>query len=351
MSRRRANLASQGSAFAVCDDTGGRRRLRRLGDDQAAQRETRRIAAHHEARCAGTRLAPITVWNWNGKRALWGTNTQAELAVALPGAGTPDRLVVPIENPSVWLSAVTFLGPATNVEPDSLIFQVVNRTSGSLRVEACRLWLPENNASWRALLPQAWRRNRLDRFPADGAIPANDRGGARIATGLLPLTYAALEVRLVDAAKKPMTLWAYQRIKREVFDISGGWVASNLGSSNTLHAEPYLRTLARMHINAAMHQHVPGDSDTPLFEKYPLKYMNRLQPFDRYDTDSMLPRIHAVEFLGEPQYGGGKPVPPQIGPRERTTIGRATVVEGEAPRHPMNSSSRPITPSPAGSEG
>jgi len=25
----------------------------------------------------------------------------------------------------------------------------------------------------------------------------------------------------------------------------------------------------------------------------------------------MLPRIHAVEFLGEPQYGGGRPVPPQ----------------------------------------
>ena len=25
----------------------------------------------------------------------------------------------------------------------------------------------------------------------------------------------------------------------------------------------------------------------------------------------MLPHIHAVEFLGEPQYGGGQPVPPQ----------------------------------------
>ncbi len=40
----------------------------------------------------------MTVWSWNGKRALWGTNTQAELAVTLPGAGGLDRLAVPIDN-------------------------------------------------------------------------------------------------------------------------------------------------------------------------------------------------------------------------------------------------------------
>jgi hypothetical protein len=253
----------------------------------------------------------LTVWSWNGKRAAWGTNTQVEWAVTLPGGAKADRMQVSIGNPTVWLSAVTFLGDAANVQPDSVIFHVVNHTAGSLRLETCRLWLPENNGSWRALLPQPWISNRLDRFPADGVIPANDRGGARVMTGPLPLTYAAIEVRLTDRDRKPVTLLAHQRIKREVFDISGGWVASGLGSSNTLHAEPYLQTLARMHINAGMHQHVPGYSDTPLFNKYPLKYMNRLQPLDQYDTDQMLPRIHAVEFLGEPQYGGGKPVSPQ----------------------------------------
>ena len=30
-----------------------------------------------------------------------------------------------------------------------------------------------------------------------------------------------------------------------------------------------------------------------------------------FRSEAMLPRVHAVEFLGEPQYGGGKPVPPQ----------------------------------------
>jgi len=259
------------------------------------------------------RLPPgaMTVWSWNGKRAPWGTNTQAELTVALPGAGEASQLPVRIDAPKVWLSAVTFLGAATNAQPNSVLFHLFNDTKGALRLEACRLWMPENNATWRALLPQPWLSNRLDRFPADGVLPANDRGGARVATGPLPLTYAALEVRLADADGKLVTVWAHQRIKREAFDISGGWVASGLGSSNTLHAEPYLQTLSRMHLNAGMHQHVPGYSDTPLFEKYPLKYINRLQPFDQYDTDAMLPRIHAVEFLGEPQYGGGKPVSPQ----------------------------------------
>jgi len=258
------------------------------------------------------RLPPgaMTVWSWNGKRAAWGTNTQAELTVAVPGEAEPSKATVRIDAPTAWLSAVTYLGASTNVPPDSLIFHVANRSTSSVRIHACRLWLPENNGTWRALLPHPWISNRLERFPADGVIPSDDRGGARVATGPLPLTYAALEVRLIDSTGRPVTLWAHQRIKREVFDISGGWVAEGLGGSNTLQCLPYLKSLRRMHVNAGMHQSVPGYTDGPLFGEYPLKYMNRLQPFDQYDTEAVLPRVHAVEFLGEPQYGGGRPVPP-----------------------------------------
>ncbi|MCL4180880.1 MAG: hypothetical protein KJ072_24420 [Verrucomicrobia bacterium] len=263
------------------------------------------------------RLPPgaITVWSWNGKRALWGSNTQAELAVTLPGSGEADRLLVPIENPSAWLSAVTFLGAGTNVQPDALLFHVANRTPGPLRLEACRLWLPENNATWRALIAQPWISNRLERFPADGVIPSNDRGGAWAAIGPLPLTYAALEVKLADPAGKPLTLWAHQRIKHEVFDISGGWVLSAVGGSNTLQSEAFLKALRRLQVNTAHIADVAGYTDQTgpdgLYTLYPLKYFNKLEPFDHYDTEAMLPRIHAVEFLGEPQYGGGRPVPPQ----------------------------------------
>ena len=62
-------------------------------------------------------------------------------------------------------------------------------------------------------------------------------------TGPLPLTYTALEVKLSDAEGKPLTLWAHLRLKREWVDISGGWVLSDLGGSNTLQSEEFLKTL------------------------------------------------------------------------------------------------------------
>lgn len=263
------------------------------------------------------RLPPgsLTVWSWNGKRSAWGTNTQADLSVTLPGADEPERIPVAIDSPSAWLSAVTCLGPATNPRPDSLVFHVANRTAAPLRLAACRWWLPESQTAWRSLVAQPWISHQLERFPGDGVIPAHDRGGARVATGPLPLTDAALEVQLTDPAGKPVTLWAHQRIKRETFDISGGWVLSGVGGSNTLQSEAFLKTLRRLHVNTAHIADVAGYTDQTgpdgLYTRYPLKYFNKLQPLDHYDSDALLPRVHAVEFLGEPQYGGGRPVPPQ----------------------------------------
>jgi hypothetical protein len=258
----------------------------------------------------------MTVWKWNGKRADWGTNTQAELEATLPGHGDVERLNVPIDRPTAWLSAVTFLGPRSAVQPDSLVLHVVNRTEGTLRLDACRLWLPASNAAWRVLLPQAWITGRLERFPADGMIPPGGRGVARVATGPLPLTYAAIEMRLVDAGGKPTSLWAHQRIQRSTFDISGGWVQeAGGGEGKPLESEAFHKTLRRIRVNTAQLQDLPGYTDRTapdgLYARYPLKYFSSLKPLEYYDTDALLPRIHAVEFLGEPQYGGGKPVPPQ----------------------------------------
>ena len=255
----------------------------------------------------------LTVWSWNGKRAEWGTNTSADLMVKPAGDSSTNRFKIEIASPQTWLSAVTFLGTETNPFPDTLIFHAANQSEQALRLEACRLWLPKENTSWRALLPQAWLTN-FAKFPADGLIATHDRGGASVNTGRLPLSYTALEVRLQDERGKPVTLWAHLRIKREWFDISGGWVASKLGASNTLHCVPYLKTLRRLHVNTGHIADTPGYTDQTgadgRYTRYPLKYFNKLEPFSHYDADAMLPRIHAVEFLGEPQYGGGRPVPP-----------------------------------------
>ncbi len=246
----------------------------------------------------------LTVWSFNGKRTNWGTGTMADLTVA----GTTKEFA--ITTPGAWLSAITFLGEGTNLRPNRVVFQVANRTELSLRLRSLRFWLPATNSSWRALFPQPWLTN-LASFSADGVIPAGDSGGARVITGPLPLTYAALELRLETGAGETVTLWAHLRIKRESFDLGGGWLNSNVAGRSTLTCEPFLQTLRRMHINTGMHEAVPGYTDNPgLYSRYPLKYMNRCQPLSEYDTAEVLPRIHAVEFLGEPQYGGGRPVAP-----------------------------------------
>ncbi|MFO0910368.1 MAG: hypothetical protein U0794_18820 [Isosphaeraceae bacterium] len=249
----------------------------------------------------------LTAWTINSRSDHWGVGTTHRLTLDPAGSQPLD---LRLEAPRAWLSAVTFLGQGEALQPTRAVVHVANDSDQPLTLRACRLWLPASNAEFRVLRPRPWQTN-LASFPASGLIPAREKGGFRIETGPLPLTYGAIEVEVSRSGGKPTSLWAHLRIKREMFDRGGGWVASRLGTGTTLQAEPYLKTLRRMHINAGMHEDVPGYSDTPLFPKYPLKYMNRLQPFDRYDNDAMLPRIHAVEFQGEPQYGGGRPVPPQ----------------------------------------
>lgn len=258
----------------------------------------------------------MTVWSWNGKRDDWGMGTQAELSIALPEAIGPNRMRVSIDKPSVWLSAVTFLGSADVLQPDSLLIHLANASNESLRIDGCRLWLPDSNRTFRSLIPQPWIIGMQERFPSDGVIPARDRGGVRISTGPLPLTYAAIELRLLNSAGKPFSVWAHQRIKREAFDISGGWVHDTSGGGHKpLESEVVHRMLRRIHINTAHIGDMPGytDQNGPdgIYTRYPLKYFSHLTPPEKYDTDAILPRVHAVELLGEPQYGGGKPVPPQ----------------------------------------
>ena len=101
-------------------------------------------------------------------------------------------------------------------------------------------------------------------------------------------------------------LWAHLRLKRERFDISGGWV------NEAATQESYLKLLRRLHVNAGQIERAPGYTDNAaLYDRYPLKLFNRLWPLEQWDADEWLPKIHAVEFLGEPQFGGGRPVPPQ----------------------------------------
>lgn len=149
-------------------------------------------------------------------------------------------------------------------------------------------------------------------FPTDGRIAAGDQGGLVAAVRDLPLSFAAVELQLRSDDGVERTLWGHVRVKCERFVIGGGWLDGELPSGRSLHAADYLKTLRRMHVGCGMHGLVSGYSDDPeRWAACPLESMSVCRPFDQYDTDTVLPRVHAVEFLGEPQYGGGRPVPPQ----------------------------------------
>ena len=244
----------------------------------------------------------MTVWSFNGRAAPFGPGGRGRIEAGPDGAPWLAE-DISVDKPKYWLSAVTFLSPDAAIQTDSMVVHVANASDSPVEIRSCRLWLPQDPKSPRVLLPQPPLQS-LQPFNGCAGIPAGDRGGFLVKTAPLPLTYAAVEVTLGRSGADAVSIWGYLRIKPERFDISGGWVSATAG-------EAYLKTLARLHVNTGHLAITPGYSDTDLYARYPLKYFNKLTPFETYDTDAMLPRIHAVEFLGEPQYGGGRPVPPQ----------------------------------------
>ena len=243
----------------------------------------------------------MNVWAFNTNVDAWGVGTEHRVEWG------DSSYRVSLQAPKLWLSALTFLGDDASIEPTRIVAHVANESGASARVAGCRLWLPDSGDGFRALTPTAWRSEGLVGFGGRLDIPPGDRGGFQLAWGPMPLSYAAVEVEVKQGGES-FSLWAQLRIKKEVFDISGGWIAS----ANALQHVPILKTYSRMHINTGHFEEVHGYTNNPeLYNRYPLKRFAKLEDLARYDDDARLPEIHAVEFLGEPQYGGGTPVPPQ----------------------------------------
>lgn len=248
----------------------------------------------------------LTVWTFNSRTAKYGPGGRVRFEAG--PAGRPWLSTeLALDRPTCWLSAVTFLGADAAIQPDTMVVHVANASESVAEIRSCRLWLPGDARSPRVLFAQPPLKS-LQPFNGHGSIPAGDCGGFTVSTGPLPLTYAAVETELARPGGETFSLWAFLRIKVERFDISGGWVN---GDGNAVTSETFLKALKRLSVNTAHLQLTPGYSDTPLYERYPLKYFGAANPVAQYDTDAMLPKIHAVEFLGEPQYGGGRPVAPQ----------------------------------------
>jgi hypothetical protein len=236
-----------------------------------------------------TPAGALSVWTFNGKTDQWGVGRSFQLQ-----AKGIEPTAIQIEAPTHCVTAATFLASDGSVRPDTIVLHVANESAQPLRVNSLRLWLPRSRKTWQILYPRK-------AIPVTGDVPARDKGFFVIRTEELPLTYAALEL-ITDEGE----VWSHLRIKREEFDISGGWVGSHLSH------EEYLQLLCHLHVDTGHFGTVSGYTDNvQLYDRHPLKLFNRLWPLEQWDTDEWLPKIHAVEFLGEPQYGGGRPVPPQ----------------------------------------
>lgn len=274
------------------------------GQDPEALRQKGTIAWHslkglaeQPAMAAGAHRHIV----WNGRRSDWGVGSKHTIEVETDAG----RFTFPIdlESPKRWISAITYLG--TSVFPDRGIVHLVNRSAEDWRVEGVQVWTPSNPKAW-MVFDQQMTLKRLQTSPASKNFRAGDTSIIEFRADGLPLRYGLVGVDLVGPAGKKETVWGRTRIKRESFDISGGWVVSGTPLGLSVTYEPFLKTLKRIHVNTAHYQGAPGYTDqsgeSSLYSQYPLKYFSNLKPIADFDKDELLPRIHAAEWLGEPQY-------------------------------------------------
>lgn len=258
----------------------------------------------------------LTVVHFNGRSDAWAAGTTHTVQ---PGAAAKP-VEFPLARPAVWLQDVTFLAvddsgrlKPSSVTANQIVVHLRREAAATTpcRIAALRLWLPVDGGSQRVFqLSRTLSAAELRLFPQSGELQSS--GGFIAACGELPRKNCLVEVQLAESAGGLQSLWASLKIRPESFDISGGWIQGDINGRSALTIDEYRRTLARMHINAGMIEEVSGFTDNPeLYQRTPFKRFNRLGDLARYDRDELLPTIHAVEFIGEPQYGGGRPVPPQ----------------------------------------
>lgn len=274
-------------------------------------------AWHDTAAADGIELpaGALRVLRWNGMNSQWGVETSHRFQSQWQADATskPLELTVDLPNPATWIQSITFhRRESTDTLPTRMIATIRNASKETLRVRSVRLWLPQSNDTYHTLFPQDVRTD-FQSYSANGEIGPDDWGTIELDYAPLPLTYAAVEIELTGSANgDSQRLWGSLKIRPAAFDISGGWIANVEKGQQTLLDERYLKTLARLHVNTGQIEEVAGYTDRPeVYARFPLKRFNRLGDRARYDQESMLSGIHAVEFLGEPQYGGGRPVPPQ----------------------------------------
>ncbi|MFN5771077.1 MAG: hypothetical protein ACK44Z_17160 [Pirellulaceae bacterium] len=231
----------------------------------------------------------LQVWEWNTRGAPFLVGD--EILVQADGLPTQALLLGPSKT---RISSVAFFSDDNRLRLQRAVIHLVHDAEATLAVQQVRFWTPLPGKHWSLLYAQSAIDSKL-------SIERGSRAVLELKGLDLPRAFMAIEV-LTDRG----SLWCGLKGRPEQFDISGGWIGENLGDPE------YRKLLASMHVNTGQIQDIDAKHQPDAwFSETPFKSFNRMMPLEQYDKDEWLPRIHAVEFLGEPQYGGGRPVPPQ----------------------------------------
>ena len=182
------------------------------------------ISWHDLANAPPVPTGALSVWSLNGKSAAFAIGNT--LSLELMGATPTSIALIP---PTQWISAITFLrdSPSESNNPNKVMIYIENTANIPTEVSEVRIWLPKSNSEYQILWPHT-------SIQVNQTIPSQDKGLLQLNTDDLPLSYAAIETITSQG-----TLWSHLRIKREQFDISGGWVFDSKKKMATSHPDGY----------------------------------------------------------------------------------------------------------------
>lgn len=247
----------------------------------------------------------MIVGQFNGKNSDWLINGSYRFSML-----SLDTTITDNEEP-VKMTTAVFTGGDKSIFSDELTMHLENQSGIELKVEEVVLWLPKPEQRWPFLYRSVVSVD-LSSLPEGNAFLSGKKSLVQVKTGKLAQGPVVIEVHLKDKAGRSYRSWSFQKIKKESFDISGGWANGQINKTPAFLNEQFLQAMQSLYINTAHYNGQSGFSDKPdLYNRYPIKYFGHLKPWQQFDQDSLLARLHGVEILGEPQYGGGTPVDPQ----------------------------------------
>jgi len=246
----------------------------------------------------------LDVFTFNAMEDTWSEGKSFRLGVRDGNAGPEEVAEIALSEGGVVLRQVSFPGGNADLAPSNCAVHIENGTELPVRAVGIRFHVPgvDGFATLRDV-------TNLQAFSSDGAIPSLSRGGFTATFEALPLVRGLVEVVVASGqGDRPHTLWAPIMFKVDRFNIGSGWLNTPTPQGvNPMTQVPFLQLLQRLHVDTAYYETVPGynaplDAEA-LYNRFPLRMMSELGDVAKYNADEWLPRIHAVDCLGEPQMG------------------------------------------------